>query len=335
MGRLKLYSSEDLLAITSIRQGETKLGEKMKTLASIKQLPDSACRFVLIGLPEDVGIKANFGKQGSRNAWPEALQALVNIQSTDRLRGDEILVLGHIDFTEEMDRAEQLDPGKEADLDCLRKIVTEIDEQVFDILLQIITAGKIPLLMGGGHNNSYPALQALSAFHEGSVNCINIDAHADFRALEGRHSGNGFSYALRNGFLNRYAVLGLHENYNPQSVINELLSLKKQVLFSFLDDYLREHTSFDRAFREALNFTHGNRGLEIDMDSISGALSSAASPSGFTLEQVREMISMTKNQKFSYLHIAEAAFKMADGRENKLCGKAIAFLVSDFIKAQA
>lgn len=334
MGRLKLYSSEDLKAITSIRQGESKLGEKMHTLASIKQLPDSASRFVLIGLPEDVGIKANFGMQGSRSAWPEAIQALVNIQSTDRLVGDEILVLGHIDFSQEMDWAEQLDPVKDAELEQLRNIVSEIDEQVFDILLPILIAGKIPLLIGGGHNNSYPALKALSAVHESAVNCINIDAHADFRALEGRHSGNGFSYALRNGFLNRYAVLGLHENYNSQSVINELLSLKKQVFLSFFDDHIREHTSFDRAFQEALNFTHGKRGLEIDMDSISGALSSAASPTGFTLEQVREMIGMTKNQKFSYLHIAEAAFKMADGRENKLCGKAIAFLVSDFIKAQ-
>jgi arginase family enzyme len=32
------------------------------------------------------------------------------------------------------------------------------------------------------------------------VNAINFDAHSDFRILEGRHSGNGFSYAYEEGF---------------------------------------------------------------------------------------------------------------------------------------
>jgi formiminoglutamase len=35
------------------------------------------------------------------------------------------------------------------------------------------------------------------------VNAINFDAHSDFRILEGRHSGNGFSYAYEEGFLKK------------------------------------------------------------------------------------------------------------------------------------
>ena len=70
------------------------------------------------------------------------------------------------------------------------------------------------------------------------------------------------------------------------------------------------------------------------MDCIAGALSSAVSPSGFNLNQVREMIAQTKTQKLSYLHIAEAASKLVDSSENMLCGKAITFLISDFVKAQ-
>lgn len=334
MGKLNIYPADYLLSLTNIRQGETKLGERMQNLSSLEGLSDASCIFVLIGLPEDVGVKANFGLGGSRTAWLEALKSLVNIQSTDRLNGDEVLVLGHIDFNDEIRRADLLDPVKELELKELRNIVEEIDELVYDLVLQIISAGKIPIIIGGGHNNSFPVLKALSSFHKSAANCINIDAHADFRALEGRHSGNGFSYAMKGGFLNKYAVLGLHENSNSQAVINELSASKQQIYFSFFDDYIREHTSFDRAFQDALNFTYGFRGLEIDMDSIAGALSSAVSPSGFTLQQVREMISMIKKQKFSYLHIAEAAFKLDDGREDKLCGKAIAFLITDFIKAQ-
>jgi formiminoglutamase len=48
-----------------------------------------------------------------------------------------------------------------------------------------------------------------------NVNAINFDAHSD-RILEGRHSGNGFSYAYEEGFLKKYFIFGLHENYTSK-----------------------------------------------------------------------------------------------------------------------
>jgi formiminoglutamase len=48
------------------------------------------------------------------------------------------------------------------------------------------------------------------------VNAINFDAHSDFRILEGRHSGNGFSYAYEEGFLKNILFFGLHENYTSK-----------------------------------------------------------------------------------------------------------------------
>jgi hypothetical protein len=38
------------------------------------------------------------------------------------------------------------------------------------------------------------------------VNAINFDAHSTF-ILEGRHSGNGFSYAYEEGFLKNILFL--------------------------------------------------------------------------------------------------------------------------------
>jgi formiminoglutamase len=57
-----------------------------------------------------------------------------------------------------------------------------------------------------------------------TINAINFDAHSDFRILEGRHSGNGFSYAYEEGFL-KNIVFGLHENYTSKSVLD---IIKKQ-----------------------------------------------------------------------------------------------------------
>lgn len=58
-----------------------------------------------------------------------------------------------------------------------------------------------PIAIGGGHNNAYPMLKGYSLAKKEKINAINCDPHADFRALEGRHSGNGFSYAVNDGYL--------------------------------------------------------------------------------------------------------------------------------------
>jgi formiminoglutamase len=334
METLKLYTAGDINAITNTRSGETKLGEKVQTLTDLELLALSSSKFVLLGLPEDIGIKANFGITGSRTAWDQAIKSLMNIQSTKKLRGDEITVLGHIDFSDKLDKARSLNPRQSEDLKSLRQLVSEIDEEVEEVIRMIYGAGKIPIVIGGGHNNSYPILKGFSKFFNVPVNTINLDAHSDFRPLEGRHSGNGFSYAFKKGFLNKYSVIGLHENYNSQAIIDEFKSQPKHFQYVFLEDFLRETTSYSRAFQDAMNFTDGLCGLEIDVDCIAGSLASAMSPCGFTAEQVRDMIAQTTIRQFFYLHIAEAAHRLDEGQESNQTGKLIAYLISDFMKAQ-
>ncbi|HUH33727.1 MAG TPA: formimidoylglutamase [Daejeonella sp.] len=334
METLKLYTRDQILGLTSVRSGETKLGERVQAVSSLDQLALSNSKFVLLGLPEDIGIKANFGITGARTAWDGALRSLMNIQSTTKLRGDEITVLGHIDFENKLAKAESLNPENPDDLKALRELVSEIDEEVEAVIKVIYGAGKIPVIIGGGHNNGYPILKAFSKSFNAPVNAINLDAHSDFRPLEGRHSGNGFRYAFNEGFLNKYAVIGLHENYNSQTIIDEFKAQPRHFKYVFLEDFLRETTNYSRSFQDAMNFTEGLCGLEIDIDCIAGSLSSAQSPSGFSAEQVRDMIVQTTIRQLFYLHIAEGAHRLDDGRENKQTGKLIAFLISDFIKAQ-
>lgn len=333
MEKLKLCTKDDILGLTNIRIGETKLGEKVQTISD-NALALTTCKFVLLGIPEDIGVKANFGIGGARTAWEPALKSLLNIQSTEKFRGDEILIFGALDFSEELSQAQSLDSQNAGDLQKLRTLVGQVDEKVEEVLSMIFAAGKIPIVVGGGHNNSYPILKAFSKSFKTAVNTINLDAHSDFRALEGRHSGNGFSYAFKEGFLDKYSIIGLHENYNSQAIISELKSHPKQIQYVFFDDFIRENNSYSRAFQEAMNFTEGLCGLEIDLDSIAGALTSAMSPSGFSADQVRDMIAQTAVQQFLYLHVAEGAGKLDDGRENPQTGKLIAYLISDFIKAQ-
>ncbi len=334
MERLQIYSKDYLLSLTSIREGETKLGEKLQIIENLKNLANSSCKFVLLGLPEDIGVRANFGLGGAETAWEPALKALLNIQSTAKFSGNEMAVLGHLSFEGELKAAEELNPHHADDLEQLRDLVNNIDDRVTAILKLIFNAGKIPIIIGGGHNNCYPILRALSQQFNQSVNVVNIDAHTDFRALEGRHSGNGFRYAYQEKYLGKYAIVGLQENYTSQNIIDELSALKDQVRYYFFDEMIRENNSYDRAFQDAMNFTEGICGLELDLDAIAGVLSSATSPTGFTVNQVREMICQTKLRQFFYFHIAEGATHLSDGREDISTGKLIATLITDFIKSQ-
>src|SRR5690349_11184534 len=102
MRHLKIYTKKYLTHFIRKRTGEIKLGECVQTLRS-KNLQDgllkSSATFVLIGLPEDIGVRANYGRGGTHTAWEPALTNVLNIQKNAFLNGEELLVLGHIDFT--------------------------------------------------------------------------------------------------------------------------------------------------------------------------------------------------------------------------------------------
>lgn len=333
MSQLQIATQAYINSLTSTRTGETKLGERVQVIADNSNweatLKNSDASFVLLGIPEDIGVRANYGVGGTYTLWEPALKALLNVQQTTLLKGESVLVLGHFDFNDLMQHATNLD------IDGLRKLVAKIDDTVYPVIEKIAAAGKVPIAIGGGHNNSYPLLQGISKGYLQSVNCINLDAHSDYRIAEGRHSGNGFRYASQNGYLDKYAMIGLHENYNAANII-ATFNADARLHYSFYEDiFIRERLSYTQAIEDALKHTTGHpRGIELDMDCIEGVLSSAITPAGITTVQARQYIHACASAGNAvYLHIAEGAVRLENGRENAGTAKLIAYLVTDFIKA--
>jgi formiminoglutamase len=316
MDNLKIYSQSDIDHLIISRDGETKLGERMAILSSWDELEGADAKFVLLGIPEDIGVRANAGIAGAASTWRPSLTAFLNIQSNRFLNGAEVLVLGHFEINEPEDSS----------IKGLRNKVAEIDELIYPIIEKIVAAGKIPIVIGGGHNNAYPMIKGLSLANKKPIDVLNVDAHADLRDLEGRHSGNGFSYALRENYLNSYLMYGLHQNYNNEAILTQI-DADPRLKAIFFDDIL---TGID--FNSLVNEIGPNAGLEIDLDCIQNVLSSAETPSGFAVNDVRKLI-LTNAKKFSYLHLSEGATRMLDGRVSKLTSKLVAYLVSDFVKA--
>ncbi len=328
MPLFKEYTPEDIQPLLKLRAGETKIGESLRTgVASAK--------WVLLGAPEDVGVLANGGKTGTRSAWQPFLEAFLNLPHNPFLDLRAVSLGGVFDFS-------SLYTDLATDEDTLRQQVERIDAVVQPVVEALVSNGQIPILIGGGHNNAFPLIAGTClALREGlqdphiQINCINLDPHADFRHTEGRHSGNAFRYAAEAGYLARYALPVLHENYNAESIIE---ALKEDTIFhisTWEDIFLRNRLTYHEALTNALTFVHDGKrvGIELDLDSIEGVLSSAQTPVGLSPAAARQYLYMATQQlNVGYVHICEAAAHMDDGRSDASTGKLLAYLVSDLFR---
>ncbi len=344
----KFYDKEDVLSLTRIRRFETKLGERIQIVNDKDHfelaLQQTTARYVLFGVPEDIGVKANYGLGGTDSVWVPFLSSFLNIQSNDFIIGDELLLLGHFDFGDIKYLIEQNAHGHEERIDAYRHAVNMIDDEVENLVKYITAAGKIPVIIGGGHNNAYPLIKgsAKGLYKAGliplaQINAINLDAHTDFRPSEGRHSGNGFRYAEEDGYLQKYCAVGVHENYLPQNVWLDIVNNPFIDFITYEDIFIHEKRNFIQAIAHATGFTEDNyTGIEVDLDCIEGILSSAATPSGISALHARQFVNFAgADSKPAYLHICEGATQLHDGRKDETTGKLISYLVSDFVKANS
>lgn len=339
------YTEKEIRSLTRHRHGEQKIGDKISCLPAAELLNEflqnSPAKFVIFGIPEDIGVRANYGRAGAATAWKPAIENIVNLQSNELLKAEDIIVLGEVETADLMQQAGE--PTKnDRNIERLRKLVEFIDGRVVEIVETIILANKIPIIIGGGHNNTYPIIkgvnEALRRCKKNSVkgiNAVNCDAHADFRPLEGRHSGNGFSYAFEEGILNKYSVLALHEQYNSENILKKFKNAPEYLLYKTYEDiFIREKQCFKEAVNDCISFCKENYcGVELDLDSITNVPSSARTSSGISPVQARQYIyQCAKELKPAYLHIAEGAPVLSHLKADYKTGKLIAYLVSDFVK---
>jgi formiminoglutamase len=334
---VKVYREEDLHQFTRMREGEEKLGEKVQLCKSDwKQcLKETSARYVILGIPEDIGVRANQGRGGAQTAWKPALESFLNLQNNTFLPAEHFLVLGEIQVDDLMLAAEGKTGKEKKDLQGLRDLVKLLDTRVSEVMKQIIALGKIPIVIGGGHNNAYGNLKGAALALNQKVNCINCDPHLDFRTLEGRHSGNGFSYAFEEGFLSKYSVLCMHEQYNNRSALDKFRAEHKRLYYtSYEDVFVSGKMSYTRAIEQCLAFLgDGPCGLEIDLDAITNVPSSAKTSSGLSPLEARQFVYRAAQHKnMIYLHLAEAAPVLSHIKADNKTGKLIAYLISDFVK---
>ncbi len=341
MENFEYFNTSILSEHLVLRKDETKFGEKIKYPSNQEVnlsdfINDTKASFIIFGIKEFAGIKANFGRVGSTHSWDIFLSSFLNIQNNKYLKGSNVAVIGCLNYKDYNAEVDQLDPNNPAQLNRLYEIVSEIDKDVTYLNTLIHRAGKKAIVIGGGHNNAYGNIKGLALAKGTSINVVNFDAHTDFRALEGRHSGNGFSYAFNEGFLNTYCVFGAHENYLNKYMLHQFKDQPEKLkLFTFEDLKVRFEKDFITCINNVNKLIKSKAyGIEIDVDAVEDIASSAMSSSGFSVTETRQFVHLTANNaNASYLHLCEGSASLGTSPANML-GKLLTYLVTDFIKAQ-
>lgn len=332
---LNIFSQNEINDLITHKEGEVKLGEQILVLNNnndfFEEVENSRASYVIIGVPEDIGVKVNTGIGGTHTSFLPALKAFLNTYENLFISGKNILVLGYLDYLETVEEFVANDPEKSDYL------VKQIDKDLSELIHFLISVGKTPIVIGGGQNNAYGNIKGVSTAKKQPINVINLDSHTDLQQLEERHSGNAFSYALKDGYLDNYFMFGLHENYTPQYIfeyIHDNLNIEYN-MFEEIEIY--KSTTFESELQRAKNFIEDKPfGLEIDLDSLESFPSNAMAPTGFSPQQVRRFVHYFGNNKnVSYLHISEGNPLMSNDKNiaNQV-GKFISYLISDFIKAK-
>ena len=275
---IQVYTQADLASVVSIRNGETRIGqgvclpEPNNTLQQQLEIArQQGCRYVLLGIPEDIGPRANLGFWGADKGWQAFLAKFLNLQANQFIDTKQILLLGQIICADLQQKSETLTATVPEQLAELRELVATLDQRVMAVAQSIFAAGLLPVVIGGGHNNSLPLLQALSENSGQKANSANLDPHSDFRPMEGRHSGNGFSYAYQAGYLEHYFVLGLHELKNSAATLQQIHDANAEYC-SYQRIFVRQEVDFQQALDLCIEHVikgTGDIGIELDTDSIS------------------------------------------------------------------
>ncbi|WP_113907573.1 formimidoylglutamase [Aliidiomarina celeris] len=312
------YSAEFIIAPepqhwVRARDGETKIGQAIPclpaaaTTSTLAELYQQGSRVALVGVPESIGPRANLGRGGAELGWQAFLTQFLNLQATPAIPVQELLLVGAVDCQDLMAESETLNANIPHELMRLRELCAVLDRRVEHVVAPLFAAGYEVVLIGGGHNNAYPLLNALKQTTGKSCGAVNLDPHADFRPREGRHSGNGFSYAYVEGALAYYHVVSLHEGKNSASSLRNLADAGFR--------YHSAHHLYDMEFTDAMRDVAAKAaswqvplGVEVDIDAIQFAPASAYNVMGVAPAQAFRFVSeLAVLPEARYLHLAEAA----------------------------
>lgn len=269
------------------RLEETRLGEKVVQCQDLT--PSAKGAFVLLGAPDDRGVRIAGGRVGAKGG-PDAIRREL-YRMTVGAQGE-------------------LEKIKLYDLGNLRLSLSQAEtyENLARRVYSTLKAKAFPILLGGGHDLSFGGLSGfLKMYPRGGV--INIDPHFDCRPKEkdGRcSSGVAFRLLFEEKKLQegRLVCFGYQTERNSQTHWRYLRKKQAQLI-------PREEATLPN-FRKTLRRLAKNSaalGVSFDMDCVDAASApgvSALNLNGFSQQEALGFIQeVAKNKKVKYFDLME------------------------------
>ena len=270
-------------------------------------------RFVILGCPQDEGVRRNNGRVGAAEAPDRIREAFYKISAPANLKAGQLFDTGNI----------QTGPTLE-----------ETHENQTRVVAQIISHGKIAIVLGGGNDIAYPDGKGLGQNHKKFLT-LNIDSHFDVRENKQRNSGTPYRQLLEEKIISPENFFELASQPFANSEVYADYLKKKQVAVIPLEQLRKK--GVEKSIKGILKLSKAPAIFwGIDMDSVRSADApgvSASNPTGLTAEEILSIAAIAGNDKRSrILEISEVNPKYdIDGRTCKLA----ALIITNFLKAQS
>ncbi len=270
-----------------------------------------AADFVLIGCPQDIGVRRNKGRPGAHEAPEEIRRALYKFPAPDFAREGSVCDLGDVNLHKTLE-------GTHA---RLRRIVR-----------QALSDGKRVIVLGGGNDISYPDVAALDDVAD-NILAFNIDSHFDVRESEKRHSGTPYRQLLEQEYLHPPHFFEMAGKTIANAPEYESYLREKGVNIVPLEE-LRER-GMTAVFEKILADFSGDAvfwGFDIDAVRANDAPGVSASyPVGLTAEEICQLAALAgKDQRSRVVELSEVNPSYdVDGRTAKLGAMMILYYLQE------
>jgi formiminoglutamase len=168
---------------------------------------------VLLGCPQDEGVRRNRGRPGAAKAPGQIRSSLARL-TVSGLRALRIFDMGDV----------QIQPTLEETHALLRSIVR-----------RVVSDGKRLVVIGGGNDITYPDCAGLAEVVE-PVLALNIDAHFDLRDDVQRNSGTPYRQLLEENIVRASALYELGVQMYANSPVYARYLREHGVTFRTMDD---------------------------------------------------------------------------------------------------
>ncbi|MEO1512157.1 MAG: arginase family protein, partial [Planctomycetota bacterium] len=134
--------------------------------ATIEAESSEGCRVALLGVPDDTGVRLNAGRPGAVEGPIAFREAMIRGYAADCAGGP----LPRVFDAGDVHRAGSL---------------ADTHERVTEATAALAGAGLLPVMIGGGHDLTFPFVRAIAQQLDEPMVGVYFDAHLDVRTEEG------------------------------------------------------------------------------------------------------------------------------------------------------